>query len=104
MCDRKSKAITTTKLIKDLQDRVLDNPQDILQRWKGDFETLLENTRKTTEYVPPNLNCGCPYSGSEIQAQLKRMQNGKGIGLDNIPIEVWKALGMEDVKLLTTFP
>ena len=90
MRDRKSKDITTTKLIKDFQDRVLDDPQDILQRWKGYFETLLntENPRETPEHVPPNLNCVRPYSRSEIQAQLKRMKNGKGVGPDNILIKV----------------
>ena len=52
--------------------------------------------------MPPKLNCVRPYSHSEIQAKLEKMKNGKGIGPNNILIEVWKALGMESVKLLTT--
>ena len=91
-------------VIKDFQDRVLDDLQDILQRWKGYFETLLttENQREAPGHVPPNLNGVGPYSPGEIQARLKRMENGKGIGPDNILIEVWKTLSMEGVKLLTT--
>ena len=91
-------------VIKDFQTRVLDDLQDILQRWKSYFETLLttENPREIPEHVLPNLNGVGPYSRGEIQSRLKRMKNGKGIDPDNILIEVWKALSMEGVKLLTT--
>ena len=35
---------------------------------------------------------------------LKRMKNGKATGLDEIPAEVWKALGEEGVDLLWDLP
>ena len=30
---------------------------------------------------------------------LKGMQNGKGVGIDGIPVEVWKSLGEERVTV-----
>ena len=38
---------------------------------------------------------------SEVREALKRMENGKSVGQDGIPIEVWKCLGEEGVTWLT---
>jgi len=37
----------------------------------------------------------------EVKEVLKRMSNGKAVGPDNIPIEVWKSLGDRGIVLLT---
>ncbi|KAF5804070.1 putative RNA-directed DNA polymerase [Helianthus annuus] len=37
----------------------------------------------------------------EVMAALRKMGRAKAVGLDNIPIEVWKCLGQEGVQWLT---
>lgn len=37
----------------------------------------------------------------EVVKALKKMDNGKIVELDNIPIEVWNSLGSKSVSLLT---
>ena len=37
----------------------------------------------------------------KVKTTLKKMKNGKSIGLNNIPIETWKCLGKEGVKWFT---
>ena len=37
----------------------------------------------------------------EVKEALKRMSNGKAVGPDNIPIEVWKTLGDRGLEWLT---
>ena len=37
----------------------------------------------------------------EVKEALKRMSNGKAVGPDNIPIEVWKTLGARGPEQLT---
>jgi len=36
-----------------------------------------------------------------VKDALKRMSNGKAVGPDNIPIEVWKSLGDRGIVWLT---
>ena len=38
---------------------------------------------------------------SEVREALKRMENGKFVGPDGIPNEIWKCLGEEGVTWLT---
>ncbi|KAK3516306.1 hypothetical protein QTP70_009434 [Hemibagrus guttatus] len=38
----------------------------------------------------------------EVRKALKRMKNGKAVGPDNIPVEVWKCLGEAAVEFLTS--
>jgi hypothetical protein len=40
----------------------------------------------------------CMIQESEVKDALKRMKGGKAIGLDGIPIEVWRSL--EDVAIV----
>ena len=37
----------------------------------------------------------------EVRKALKRMKNGKAVGPDDIPLEVWKCLGERTVEFLT---
>ena len=36
----------------------------------------------------------------EVEVALKGMKNGKAMGPDGIPVEVWKSLGEEGVDML----
>ena len=41
-------------------------------------------------------------SKEEVRENMKRMKNGKVVGPDNIPVEVWKCLG--EIALAHTEP
>ena len=41
------------------------------------------------------------FSKEEVSENMKRMKNGKAIGLDDIPVEVWKCLGEIELEFLT---
>ena len=40
-------------------------------------------------------------SKEEVRENVQRMTNGKAVGPDNIPVEVWKCLGESALKFLT---
>ena len=47
-----------------------------------------------------NLGVTQSISRREVKKQLMKMKNGKAIGPDGIPVEVWKSLGEEDIVIL----
>ena len=40
-------------------------------------------------------------SKEEVRENMKRMKNGKAVGPDDIPVEVWKCLGEIALEFLT---
>ena len=40
-------------------------------------------------------------SKEEVRENIKRMKNGKAVGPDDIPVEVWKCLGEIALEFLT---
>ena len=40
-------------------------------------------------------------SMEEVMENMQRMKNGKAVGPDDIPVEVWKYLGESALKFLT---
>ena len=40
-------------------------------------------------------------SKEEVRENMKRMKNGKEVGPDDMPVEVWKCLGESALKFLT---
>ena len=40
-------------------------------------------------------------SKEEVMEKMQRMKNGKAVGQDDIPVEVWKCLGESELKFLT---
>ena len=40
-------------------------------------------------------------SKEEVRVNMKRMKNGKAVGPDDIPVEVWKCLGEIALEFLT---
>ena len=100
--NKSSKDITHIKQIKDQDGAVLRKEEDILKRWKGYFEKLLneENDRLIREDGQVNMGMVMRFSREEVVSALKKMKNGKATGPDLIPAEVWKALGEEGVDIL----
>ena len=61
---------------------------------------MRENPRTVFEDGTKNLGMTHNIRRREVKRALKKMKNGKAIGPDGIPVEVWKSLGEEGIDLL----
>ena len=89
--DRAGKDLQHMRIIKNEKGNVMVNLEAVLKRWKEYFEKLMneENNRnpKTEEAEVVNEEVNC-VSREEVKNVLKRMEKGKAIGPDELPIEV----------------
>ena len=92
------------RAITDENGNVMVNSEAVLKRWKEYFEKLMnkENNREPRteepEVVNEEVNC---VSREEVKNALRRMKNGKAVGTDELPIEVWKCMGKMGIMFLT---
>ena len=103
--DKSAKDIQHVRVIKDEQGRLITDEEEVVQRWKGYFENLMntENPREPRVEVAERNARDCErISNGEVRKAMRKMKSGKAVGPDDIPIEVWKGLGNFGVKLLTT--
>lgn len=103
--NKSTKDLKPIRQIKDKNGRVLTDPVIIRRRWRDYYEELLnhENPRlRRGEGVGMEGEIE-PISEVEVREALKKMKNGKAVGPDQIPAEVWKSLGEEGIRLLTEF-
>ena len=100
--NKATKDINKVKQIKGEDGRVIRKHEDIQRRWKEYFEKLLneENERQIREDGQPNEVVTRGVERAEVVKALARMKNGKAVGPDEIPVEVWKMLGEEGIDLL----
>ena len=100
--DKSAKDFTQIRQIKDEQGVVLWEHDQIIERWKGYFGKLLneENPRTVFGDGVPNEGLIPAINRKEAEVALKGMKNGKAMGPDGIPVEVWKSLGEEGVDML----
>ena len=90
---KNSKEITQPKIIKDEQGNILKEDEDIKSRWHRYFCELLneENERVRREEDPEVYKREVKtITEDEVALELNKMKNGKAVGPDNIPVEVWK--------------
>ena len=103
--DKESKDVQQVRNIKDEDGRVLTSEEEILDRWKGYFEKLLneENPRQPRSGSPKkNVKGVSEISRDEVRRSMQSMKNGKALGPDDIPVEVWKCLGEPAVEFLAS--
>ena len=83
---------------------------DIKNRWQEYFYKLFNDGSESSTCELEDLTVSeCEVNRLfyrrirvlEVREALKRMENGKSVGPDGIPIEVWKCLGEEGVIWLT---
>ena len=79
---------------------VLWEHDKITERWKGYYGKLLNKRNPWTVFGDgvPNEGLSAAINTEEVEVALKGMKNGKAIGPDGIPVEVWilwKRLGEE---------
>ncbi|KAK3569684.1 hypothetical protein QTP86_002614 [Hemibagrus guttatus] len=85
--------------------RVLTSEESVQRRWKEYFEELMneENEReKRVEGVNSVEQKVDKIRKDEVRKALKRMNSGKAVGPDDIPVEVWKCLGEAAVEFLAS--
>ena len=82
---------------------MLTSEEDILDRWKGYFEKLMneEHPRELrTQLAAINVQAVPNISKDEVRKSMQGMKNNKALGPDDIPVEVWKCLGEPAVEFL----
>ncbi|XP_061621461.1 uncharacterized protein LOC133474126 [Phyllopteryx taeniolatus] len=103
--DRDGKDVQQVRVIKDRDGNMLTGASSVLGRWKEYFEELMneENDREgRVEEASVVDQEVAMISKGEVRKALKRMKNGKAVGPDDIPVEVWKHLGEVAVEFLTS--
>ena len=100
--NKATKDINKVKQIRRTDGTVIRKHEDIQRRWKEYFERLLneENERLIHEDGQPNEGATGGVERAEVVRALAKMKNGKAMGPDGIPVEVWKVLGEEGIDLL----
>ncbi|KAL5153826.1 LINE-1 retrotransposable element ORF2 protein [Glycine soja] len=105
--ERKTRDLDQVKCVKDEEGKVLVHEKDIKERWKVYFHNLCndgygyDSSSLDTREEDQNYKYYRRIQKQEVKEALKRMSNGKAVGPDNIPIEVWKTLGDRGLKWLT---
>jgi Reverse transcriptase (RNA-dependent DNA polymerase) len=107
--DKKTRDLDQVRCIKDAEGNILTTDQDIKDRWEKYFSVLFNEEQRSTgnteglEAQEDELNRYYyrRIRHEEVNEALKRMGNGKAIGPDGIPIEVWKCVGEQGIRWLT---
>ena len=102
--DRAGKDVQHVRVIKDENGNIMVNSKAVLKRWEEYFEKLMneENSRdprtEEAEVVIEEVNC---VRREEVKNALRRMNKGKAVGPDELPIEVSKCVGEMEITFLT---
>ena len=107
--DKKTRDLAQVKCIKDEEGNVLVADGAIKERWKNYFHKLFNEEQTTSinaedltiREEDQNFSFYRRIQEAEVKEALKKMDNGKALGPDNIPIEVWKGLGRKGIIWLT---
>ena len=102
--DKASRDVQQVRIIKDEKGDVLTNEEDILERWRGYFEKLMneENEReRRTSPATEHVRDVQRVSEEEVRKAIQGMKNGKAVGPDSIPVEAWKCVEEPAVEFLT---
>lgn len=95
------------KKTKKANGKLITNDEEIIDRWKEYFQELLNNNdneeeeqeNKDTQYNGPHLNIP-PPTREEVEQQVKKLQNHKSPGEDEITNELIKNGGEELINNL----
>ena len=103
--NRQSKDVQQVRVIKCKTGEILMEEEKVKQRWKEYFDDLLnqENPRERREMRTEETKRDVEDISVEVRTGLRKMKNGKAQGPDDIPVEVWIALGNNDVEFLVNF-
>ena len=98
------KDVQQVSMMKDKYGKVMTDEESVLGIWKEYYKGLMneENERERRENGGERVNLEVEkISKEEVRVNMKRMKNGKAVGPDDIPVEVWKCLGEIALEFLT---
>ena len=98
------KDVQQVRMMKDKDGNVMTDEESVLRMWKEYYMGLMneENERERRENDGERANLEVEsISKEEVMENMQRMKNGKAVGPDDIPVEVWKCLGESALKFLT---
>ena len=99
--DLTNKWAAKSDVINDKNGSTLTEEDDIKQRWAEYSSTLYQ--RRPGDVLPvmevPEIKEPLPLK-SEVEQALRQIKSGKAPGVDDLPIEIWKATGEVGVELL----
>ena len=98
------KDVQQVRMMKDKDGNVTTDDESVLRMWKEYYMGLMneENERERREIDGERVNLEVEsVSKEEVMENMQRMKNGKAVGPDDIPVEVWKCLG---VRYLISLP
>ena len=104
--NRQNKDVQQVRVIKSKTGKMLMEEEKVKQRSKEYFDNLLkqENPRERremrTEETKRNVE---DVSGEEVRTGLRKMKKEKAQEPDDIPLEIWIALGNKGVEFLVNF-
>ena len=89
--------------MKDSDEPILSDGEEIKERWKSYFEKLmnLENERIRQVKEPGKEVQVAGIARQKIGKALKKTKRGKAVGTDDIQAEAWKVLGGKGLDCLT---
>ena len=94
--------------LKDDQDNLLTEPEDVDRRWNGYFEGLLNTLEvgsdvdiSEDEEEEENQIADECITTEEVLIALNHMRNNKAAGTDEIPAEIYKYGGQHTIDYLT---
>ena len=82
---------------------LLTSTEEVIGQWKEYFGDLLNLTQppSVTETELEDDRVSLPISQGEATLVVKQLHSGKAPGIDEIPLEMLKALGVEGLSWLT---
>ena len=82
---------------------LLTSTEEVIGRWKEYFGDLLNPTQPPSvmETELEDDGVSSPISLGEVTVVVKQLHSGKAPGIDEIPPEMLKALGVEELSWLT---
>ena len=98
------KDVQQVRMMKDKDGNVMTDKESVLRIWKEYYMGLVneENEREIRENDGERVNLEVEsVSKEEVRENMQRMKNGKAVGPDDIPVEVWKCIGESALKFLT---
>ena len=90
------KDVQQVRMMKDKDGKVMTDEESVLRIWKEYYKGLMneENERERKENDGKRVNLEVEkISKEEVRENMKRVKNGKAVGPDDIPVEVWKCIG-----------
>ena len=98
------KDVQQVRMMKAKDGNVMTDEESVLRIRKEYYMGLMneENERERREIDGESVNLEVEsVSKEEVMENMQRMKNGKAVGPDDIPVEVWKCLGESALKFLT---